>query len=380
MSTAIYAFSGDPITYGHLDIIDRAAKVFDRVIVAIGINIEKEYLFSLAERTKLATDATNYLTNVSVVSFQGLLVDFAYEVGAQVIIKGVRNPTDFEYESHLCHLGDTQAVGIDTFILVARQDLAHISSSSVKQIQKDQGLIHEYVPLNVKQSLEAKLSGQYIIGVTGEIGAGKSYISQKFVEFGQQQGIEVHNIELDLLTHQIYQELQEPAYLQLRTTLAETFGQEILNPDRTVNRQKLGEIVFNDFAKLTQLNQIMAKPILVRIRRSLFQKKGLILLNASLLVETKMTYLSNNHLCLVKTDHQSQRQRLFDRQLGEAQINRRLASQYTFDQKKKKLQEIIDQDNFGQIWEIDNSAPVDEAKLEKVFKQVVTYFKLANHD
>jgi len=90
-------------------------------------------------------------------TFEGLLIDFAYEVGADVIVKGVRNPSDFEYEANLYHLGESQKLGIDTFILIARPQLAHISSSAAKEIQKDQGLIHEYVPLNVKQALEIKL-------------------------------------------------------------------------------------------------------------------------------------------------------------------------------------------------------------------------------
>lgn len=92
------------------------------------------------------------------------------------------------------------------------------SSSAVKEIQKNHGFIHEYVPLFVKQRLEARLSGQYIIGVTGQIGAGKSYISTILTTQGQ--SIPVHNIELDHIGHQILSDLKEPAYQNLRQELA----------------------------------------------------------------------------------------------------------------------------------------------------------------
>ena len=376
MSKAIYAFSGDPITFGHLDIIQRAAKIFDHLTVAIGANPDKKYLFSLAERTDLASQALTTLTNVEVVSFEGLLIDFAYEVGADVIVKGVRNPSDFEYEANLYHLGESQKLGIDTFILIARPQLAHISSSAAKEIQKDQGLIHEYVPLNVKQALEAKISGQSIVAITGEIGAGKSYVSQQFIELGKEQGIEVHHLDLDLITRQIYQDLPQPKYKQIRDTIAHEFGAEVQNNDGTINRQVLGEKVFNDFDKLQRLNDIMHQPLLVRIRRELSGKQGLVLLNAALIVESQMTYLSNNHVCLIKTDHETQLQRLKERQLSEAQIQRRLDSQYTFEEKLKSLKETIKIDQFGQAWVIDNSRTTSETSIKDQFNQIVTYFKL----
>jgi pantetheine-phosphate adenylyltransferase len=88
MKRAIYAFSGDPITFGHIDIVERAASVFDEVVVGIGVNPEKEYTFDLEERTEMARRSLSHLSNVKVVSFKGLLVDYAYENDIHVIIKG----------------------------------------------------------------------------------------------------------------------------------------------------------------------------------------------------------------------------------------------------------------------------------------------------
>ena len=376
MTKAIYAFSGDPITFGHIDIIKRAAQVFDQLVVAIGVNPDKNYLFSLEERTKLAQEALAGMPAVEVTSFTGLLVDFAYEINADVIIKGVRNPTDFEYETNLFRMGDSQELGIDSFILIAKPELAHVSSSAVKQIQAEQGFIEDYVPLNVKQALEAKINNQYIIAVTGEIGSGKSYVSEQFAALGKEQGIEVHNIELDSLTHQIYQDLPQPKYKQIRNTIADTFGSQVQNPDGSINRKKLGEIVFNDYQQLQQLNQILHKPHLVRIKRELYGKQGLIILTAALIVEANMASLANNHVCLVTADKETQKQRLKQRKLTEDQIQRRLNSQYTFQEKKKKLSDSIQQAGFGQIWQVDNSGQGNREAIKNTFNDILSRFEL----
>lgn len=310
------------------------------------------------------------------VSFTGLLVDFAYEIGAQVIVKGVRSASDFEYETSLFRMGDSQDVGIDTFILIAKPELAHISSSAVKQIQEEQGLIHEYVPLNVKQALEQKMSNQYIVAVTGEIGAGKTFVSQQLVKIGSEHGLEVHNIELDQITHQIYQDLPQPKYTEIRDTIAAEFGHQVQNSSGTINRKVLGEIVFNDYAKLQRLNDIMQQPLLVRIRRELHNKQGLIILNAALIVETNMAFLANNHVCLVKTDKQSQLKRLKQRDLNEQQIERRIASQYTFDEKRRFMEEIIDQDGFGQMWVIENVPSKAEKGIKQAYQEMIQHLQI----
>ncbi len=372
MSRAMYAFSGDPITFGHIDIIRRAAAAFDHVTAGIGLNPQKKYLFTLEERADMARRCLRNLTNVDVISFTGLLVDYAYEHSISVIVKGVRNAEDFNYENILHQVGQSQKLGIDTHILFADPTLAHVSSSAVKEIQKNQGLIHEYVPLPVKQKLEAKISRQYIVGVTGEMGVGKSYISQQLELL--KSPFEIHNIELDHIAHQILGDLPEPAYQQIRQNIAAQFGSEVVDADGFINRRNLGRIVFSDPEQLSRLNQIMAQPILVRLRRELASTRGLILVNAALLVETEMTYISNNNILLVTTDKETQRQRLQARNLSRQQIQTRLACQYTYKQKQSKLQEIIQLDACGHIWTIhnpDNNPPADlESTLEQIARDL----------
>jgi len=370
----MYAFSGDPITFGHIDIIARASKTFDNVIVGIGVNPDKKYMFSLEERTEMAQKSLSRFPNVDVVSFQGLLVDYAYEHGVGVIVKGVRNAADFDYENVLHQVGESQKLEIDTHILFARPELAHISSSAVKGIQKEQGLIHEYVPLYVKQRLEARMSGQYIVGVTGEIGAGKSYVSQQFTQMGKQRGIEVHNIELDQIGHQILGELKQPRYDEIRKQIADTFGQQVRRNDGTIDRKCLGDIVFADSDALDRLNKILETPLMVRLRKELYGKHGLILFNAALIAESDMAYLCNNNIVLVYADKQTQESRLASRELSLEQRQRRLESQFDFEDKKSKLQQAINIDNQGKIWVFDNSEGKDD--IESIFNDVVSELKV----
>lgn len=375
MSIAVYAFSGDPITFGHIDIIKRAANVFDQVIVGIGQNPHKSYTFTLEEREEMAKKSLKNLKNVTVKSFHGLLVDFAYENKAHVIVKGIRTEQDFNYEQNLHLIGDSQKLGIDTFLLISKPELAHISSSNVKDIQLEQGLIHEYVPLFVKKYLEQKLSGQYIVALTGEIGAGKSYIAEKLILLGQKYNLEVHEIDLDEITHQIYNSLKEPKYSEIRETIINKFGQNIKNPDGSINRKALGEIVFNDKEKLMILNEIMYTPLMVRMRRELYQKRGLILLNAALIIESDMTYLANNDCIVVKSSSKDQLTRLKNRGLNRDQIQRRLDSQYTCQQKITKLEKIIKKDQQGQIFPFNNLEPI-EPLLDKLLTNLCHYFHL----
>jgi len=370
---AMYAFSGDPITYGHIDIIARASSAFDNVIAGIGANPDKKYMFSLEERTEMAKRSLAKFKNVEVVPFQGLLVDYAYEQGIGVIVKGVRNAADFDYENVLHQVGESQKLGIDTHILFARPELAHVSSSAVKSIQKEQGLVHEYVPLYVKQCLEARLSGQYIVGVTGEIGSGKSYVSQKFAELGRSKGLSVHDIELDHIGHQILGELKQPRYETVRQEITEAFGKQVRKSDGTIDRKALGEIVFDDSSALDKLNQLMAAPLLVRLRRELYGKKGLILFDAALIAESNMAYLCNNNVALIYVDKPTQKSRLGSRGLSLEQMKRRLGSQFDFQGKKDKLEQAITRENQGKVWVVDNSQNVDsKMNIERAFEEIVS--------
>ena len=376
MSTrAIYAFSGDPITYGHIDIIKRAHQLFGSVIVAIGTNPDKNYTFTAKERKNLAQEALDGLSNVTVKSFTGLLVDFAYEQQATVIVKGVRNQEDFRYEQALSHVSLSQDQGIETILLFAKKELAHVSSSTVKALQKENGLTQNYVPLSVKVALEKKISNQVIVGVTGEIATGKTHLAKLLKKHGKEQGIEVHNIELDKLAHEIQNELQEPQYKALRKKIADTFGQEILRKNDTIDRQKLGEVVFSDLSQLEKLNKLMWKPVLVRLRRKLRNKKGLIMINSALIAEADLMAVCNNKIILTKTSEKLQKERLIKRGFDAGQIKRRIDSQLSTEKKQQILEKTIKDIGFGKIWEINTINSVNNPKDIKEKKNLSSFAK-----
>lgn len=376
MDHALYAFSGDPITYGHIDIIERAARITRHLTVGIGANPDKKYLFSLDERTSMARHAVAHIPNVDVTPFTGLLVDYACEHNIPVIIRGLRNGEDLNYELLLHQGGQTQRLGIETVFLPPDQAKAHISSSMAKALQKEQGLVHELVPIAVKQALEARLSGQYILGVTGTIAAGKSYACERMIELGTRRGIPVHNIDLDKIGHDILSARTEPLYHETRKRIIARFGNGIEKPDGMIDRKRLGEIVFNDNAFLRELNEMMRMPLAMRLRKEMYGKKGLLLFNAALIAEADMLFLCNNNALVVTVNEVTQERRLRERGLNDEQIARRLASQYNESQKLAVIRAAIERDRHGEVWMHDTSGaehrPADN-HLAETFNDIIQH-------
>lgn len=152
----IYPGTFDPITNGHLDIIERCAALFNPVVVAVGRNPEKKTLFSLEERIQLATEACAKFPRTVVKSFDGLLVPFAMGQGIRLIVKGLRFVSDFEYEFQMALMNRHLESRIETVFMVAREDYTYLSSSSIKQVALFGGDVGRLVPPNVKDALLAR--------------------------------------------------------------------------------------------------------------------------------------------------------------------------------------------------------------------------------
>ena len=155
MKISIYPGSFDPITYGHIDIIERASKISDKLIVAVLDNPEKKSLFNVNDRVDMIKDAIKPFENVEVDSFEGLLVDFARNKNANIIIRGLRAVTDFEYELQLAQTNRELYSKVDTVFLVTSIQYSYLSSSIVKQVAKENGDIQKFVTPYVSDKLKS---------------------------------------------------------------------------------------------------------------------------------------------------------------------------------------------------------------------------------
>ncbi|WP_054949928.1 pantetheine-phosphate adenylyltransferase [Numidum massiliense] len=156
MIVAVYPGSFDPVTYGHLDIIQRGANVFDKVIVAVLENPSKSPLFTVQERMQLLRKVTEEIANVEVDSFSGLLVDYMRLKSARSIIKGLRAVSDFEYELQMASMNRKLNDEVETFFMMTNNKYSFLSSSIVKEVAKYGGAINELVPYEVGAALQKK--------------------------------------------------------------------------------------------------------------------------------------------------------------------------------------------------------------------------------
>lgn len=146
MRKAIYPGSFDPVTFGHLDIISRAASIVDELVVGVLHNSEKNSLFSLEERVSMITEMTKEIPNVTVASFDGLLVDFMNRIDATLIVRGLRAVTDFEYELQIAQANHVQDSKIETIFLTTDLQYSYLSSTIVKEFASYGGDISKFVP------------------------------------------------------------------------------------------------------------------------------------------------------------------------------------------------------------------------------------------
>lgn len=157
MTTAIYPGSFDPVTVGHLDIIKRAARLFDNVIVAVLVNMEKKPWFTIEERTDLLKKATAGIENVEIAGFDGLLVDFAAQRHACAIVKGLRAVSDFEYEFQMALTNRKLDDKLETVFLTSSAENMFLSSSIVKQVGLLGGDISTFVPEEIKDEILSRI-------------------------------------------------------------------------------------------------------------------------------------------------------------------------------------------------------------------------------
>ena len=153
MVIAIYPGTFDPITNGHIDLIRRSAKLFDKVIISIAMSSRKQPLFTLEERVELVKSSVSDLTNIEVEGFEGLLADYAQQKNATVLIRGVRAVADFEYEYQLATVNRKLNADLESVLLTPSSETSHISSTIVRDVAAHYGDVSAFVPDVVKQAL-----------------------------------------------------------------------------------------------------------------------------------------------------------------------------------------------------------------------------------
>ena len=157
MMRAIYPGSFDPVTFGHIDIIARSAQIADELIVGVLNNKAKTPLFSVEERVKMLVEVTKEMPNVKIVPFEGLLIDFAKELDAKVIVRGLRAVTDFEYELQMSQTNHKLNPEIETLFMTTNLNYSYLSSSTVKEIAAFEGDITQFVPELVVEKVTEKM-------------------------------------------------------------------------------------------------------------------------------------------------------------------------------------------------------------------------------
>ena len=158
MKIAVYPGSFDPVTNGHIDVIERALKIFDKVIVAVGDNPEKKPLFSSKERIEMLEESTKHLNNIEIDSFSGLLLDYAKSKNSKIIIRGLRAVSDFEFEFQRALLNRVVDSDTETVFIMTKEDYVYLNSSIIKEIAMFNGKVSGLVPKIVEKKLKEKFS------------------------------------------------------------------------------------------------------------------------------------------------------------------------------------------------------------------------------
>ena len=156
MKKAIYPGSFDPMTFGHLDIIERSSKIFDEVVIGILNNSAKKSLFSVEERVEIARDLTKQYGNVTVDSFDGLMVDYAKSIGANIVIRGLRAVTDFDYEIQIAQTNKVQYPELETIFMTTALNYSYLSSTIVREFASYGGDISRFVPAEIIPKIKSK--------------------------------------------------------------------------------------------------------------------------------------------------------------------------------------------------------------------------------
>ncbi|MDX9690283.1 MAG: pantetheine-phosphate adenylyltransferase [Alphaproteobacteria bacterium] len=373
--TAIFPGSFDAITLGHVRTIESMAKTFPHLIVGMGTNKSKSYIFSLAERELLARRALSHLKNVSVTSYSGMIVDYMVRNGLKFLVRGLRNVNDFTVALTQDDYGLSQnrlSSQITVLYSPSLEAFRRVSSSSVKNLIEHAGYAYNEAPLSTIHAVQARKMGQYFYGITGIDGGGKSWLCKQFVVLGKQRGIPVVHIELDRLFNGIIGHESEPLFQDIRKQIAETFGSRLKQPDGSINRQALGRILYESPHKRRVLNDLIHDTLLLRAKDMFMSQKGLFLLDGSMLAETNKLFLCHNNVLLVDATRETLKHNLSTFEgLTSEQIERRLKSPSTTLVKETMIREAQTAERYGTLHRFKACHGTSTDMVEQAFEDML---------
>jgi len=367
MNTAIFPLTGDPVHYGHLAVIEKAARLCDKLYVALGVNPEKagKHLFSEDERVRLVKNAVGTLSleaEVEVGTFHGLLAQYALSKGADFIARSVRDAKDTDYELLLAEFNS--GYGLDTVILpLSGVDgkIKNASSSMLKLLAGDGCLVHDYTAPMAKQALEEKIRKVSIIGVTGLMGSGKSTFCRQLCEYASAQGVSVTHVDCDAVAHSMYSSSSE-YYPAVRNAIVSEFGEEVCEGN-SINRKALAKKALLTNESRLRLMKVLEAPFRAKIEGIIAGTKGVLLLDAAYL--DMMLPWVNYNVLLVKCDEDERKKRVFARGHMDDEAYARLSSYLLApDAFREKLQQEQARHRHGLLYEIDSGKADYKEALE----------------
>jgi pantetheine-phosphate adenylyltransferase len=379
MKNAIYPLSADPIHNGHGYNLSVAVNsgLFDKVYVAIGHNSKKNYTFNDKEREYLAKKAI-YSANipadkVKVGTFTGILRNHARNNGIKTVIRGFRTSFDSDYERLLANFN--RQYGLETFVVPSNPLYEDHSSTLVKSVVCEAGLVHDYVHPAVKQALEERMRDYSLVGVTGCMGAGKTTFCKKFSEYANCYGLKVKHIDFDSLVKSFYTG-NSPLDHEVREEIRNNFGDDVFNGEE-LNTKKLSGIVFGNEKNRYKLAEILNTPSRIRLEDTLYNCSGIVLIDAAYFTEYNLLPWVNNNVILVNCENDERFKRIYNRnKISKEDLEKITYSQHTNIEKRKIITETRRESGHGFFYEIDTTFGTKEEDYDLLIEKIRNNFPI----
>ncbi len=369
-----YPGSFDPPHRGHIDIIQRAAKDADQLYVLVGKNAAKPWLLPIEKRIALLRHTTQNIKNVTIDSYDGLLVEYLCKKGIYRIVRGLRDDKDLSFEKTQEYYNHWLNPEITTKYIECRDEYYNLSSSAVKDLIARWGNISKMdhlLPVAVKKATEEALNNQFLLGITGVPGSGKSYITQKFMGYCQELGIPHFALEMDKLRHQIALS-NDPQFFQgVRDSVSKAFPTVSKEQDGSLSRDSLRATFLGNKSKMEQLEQMTKQSLMSLMRSTLWKKQGAIFVESALFAEQPhLLPIVNNDLLVVEVDKKTQHQRIAGRNPyydTDEKIVWLTSLQYETHQKVSVIQRVIEDWGYGHMQMVDNWASLADENIYAAF-------------